>query len=145
MVTLSKNSWHYKIQKLCFQDTPPESLCLYFWRTVASVILFPLAYPWKKINNIVYPQVQGFYSYRYDTWHMNIVVVVLALWFALVNICFIFVLFYYFTENIWHTVLATVTAVTIAETPSVLLLLHYILFVKNKVCQTIEGGGDEPD
>lgn len=58
-ITLNKNSWHYKIYSKIVDDTPPKSLCPYFWTLVAILIFLPLilvvmGYVWvgKRINNI---------------------------------------------------------------------------------------------
>lgn len=58
-ITLNKNSWHYKIYSQIVDDTPPKSLCPYFWTLVAILIFSPLilvvmGYVWigKKITNI---------------------------------------------------------------------------------------------
>lgn len=58
-ITLNKNSWHYKIYSKIVDDSPPRSLCPYFWTLVVIFIFSPLilvvmGYIWigKKINNI---------------------------------------------------------------------------------------------
>lgn len=58
-ITLNKNSWHYKIYSKIVDDTPPKSLCPYFWTlvmifTFSPLILVAMGYVWvgKKINNI---------------------------------------------------------------------------------------------
>ena len=58
-ITLNKNSWHYKIYSKIVDNTPPKSLCPYFWTlvmifTFSPLILVAMGYVWvgKKINNI---------------------------------------------------------------------------------------------
>lgn len=45
IVSLSLNSWHRKLQEFTFSSEVPvfHSLCPYFWLTVASVLLSPVA------------------------------------------------------------------------------------------------------
>lgn len=40
-VTLNKNSWHYKYYNAMVSDTPPRTLCPYFWIMVALIIISP--------------------------------------------------------------------------------------------------------
>jgi hypothetical protein len=41
-VTLNKKSWHFEYYSYVVSDTPPKSLCPYFWTMVAITILSPL-------------------------------------------------------------------------------------------------------
>ena len=41
-ITLSKNSWHFKIYSMVFSDRTPKSLCPYFWSWVGMVIVSPI-------------------------------------------------------------------------------------------------------
>ncbi len=41
-VTLNKKSWHFEYYSLVVSDTPPKSLCPYFWTMVALIILSPI-------------------------------------------------------------------------------------------------------
>lgn len=41
-VTLSKDSWHYKIYKRVLGGNPPMSLCPYFWSIVGILIVSPI-------------------------------------------------------------------------------------------------------
>jgi len=40
-ITLNKSSWHFKLYSNIFSDTPPKSLCPYFWSMVAIVVFSP--------------------------------------------------------------------------------------------------------
>jgi len=40
-VTLNKNSWHFNYYSLIVSDTPPKSLCPYFWTMVLILLLSP--------------------------------------------------------------------------------------------------------
>ena len=40
-ITLNKSSWHFKLYSTIFSDTPPKSLCPYFWSMVAIVVFSP--------------------------------------------------------------------------------------------------------
>jgi hypothetical protein len=40
-ITLNKSSWHFKIYSTIFSDTPPKSLCPYFWSMAAIVVFSP--------------------------------------------------------------------------------------------------------
>jgi hypothetical protein len=40
-VTLNQNSWHFKIYSKIAGNTPPKTLCPYFWSLVAIVVLSP--------------------------------------------------------------------------------------------------------
>lgn len=41
-ITLNKNSWHFKYYKWSLEsETPPKSLCPYFWSMVGLILLFP--------------------------------------------------------------------------------------------------------
>jgi len=44
-ITLNKNSWHFKIYSKIFSDTPPKSLCPYFWSMVCIVVILPVILP----------------------------------------------------------------------------------------------------
>jgi len=41
-VTLNQNSWHFKIYSKVVGNTPPKTLCPYFWSLVAIITLSPL-------------------------------------------------------------------------------------------------------
>ncbi len=41
-VSLNKNSWHFKYYSFVVSDTPPKTLCPYFWTMVALIIISPL-------------------------------------------------------------------------------------------------------
>jgi len=41
-ITLNKNSWHFKIYSKVFTNTPPKSLCPYFWSMVAILVFSPI-------------------------------------------------------------------------------------------------------
>lgn len=41
-VTLNKNSWHFQYYSMVVSDTPPKTLCPYFWTMVAILIMSPI-------------------------------------------------------------------------------------------------------
>ena len=41
-VTLNKNSWHFKYYSLIVSDTPPRSLCPYFWTMILLMAMSPI-------------------------------------------------------------------------------------------------------
>jgi hypothetical protein len=41
-VTLNKDSWHFKYYSMIVSDTPPKSLCPYFWTMVLLMIISPV-------------------------------------------------------------------------------------------------------
>jgi hypothetical protein len=41
-VTLNKNSWHFQYYSMIVSDTPPKTLCPYFWTMVAILIMSPI-------------------------------------------------------------------------------------------------------
>jgi hypothetical protein len=41
-VTLNKNSWHFKYYSSIVSDTPPKSLCPYFWTMILLMVISPI-------------------------------------------------------------------------------------------------------
>ena len=41
-IKLKKNSWHFKLYSTVISDTPPSSLCPYFWTLVVLVLVSPM-------------------------------------------------------------------------------------------------------
>jgi hypothetical protein len=41
-ITLNKNSWHFKYYSSMISETPPRSLCPYFWTMVLLIIISPI-------------------------------------------------------------------------------------------------------
>lgn len=41
-ITLKKDSWHFKIYSKVYSDNRPKSLCPYFWRWVAIILVSPI-------------------------------------------------------------------------------------------------------
>lgn len=41
-ITLNKKSWHFWLYSKVVSDTPPNSLCPYFWSVVAITLFFPV-------------------------------------------------------------------------------------------------------
>jgi hypothetical protein len=41
-VTLNKNSWHFKYYSMIVSDTPPKTLCPYFWTMVSLIFISPV-------------------------------------------------------------------------------------------------------
>jgi len=41
-VSLNKNSWHFKYYSFVVSDTPPKTLCPYFWTMIALIFMSPL-------------------------------------------------------------------------------------------------------
>lgn len=41
-IKLKKNSWHFKLYSTVISDTPPSSLCPYFWTLVVLVLFSPM-------------------------------------------------------------------------------------------------------
>ncbi len=41
-VTLNRNSWHFKYYSMIVSDTPPRTLCPYFWTMVAILLISPI-------------------------------------------------------------------------------------------------------
>lgn len=53
-IKLKTNSWHFKLYTLVASDTPPRSLCPYFWSLVGIIITSPLiliAYGFVKLSD----------------------------------------------------------------------------------------------
>jgi len=40
-ITLNKHSWHFKIYSKVISETPPKSLCPYFWSMIALTVFSP--------------------------------------------------------------------------------------------------------
>lgn len=51
-ITLSRKSWHYRLYNSTFENTwdEPQSLCIYFWRVVLSVLILVPTLPGHIIN-----------------------------------------------------------------------------------------------
>ena len=52
-ITLNKNSWHFKIYSKVISETPPKSLCPYFWSMIALTVFSPcilLVFLLKKVS-----------------------------------------------------------------------------------------------
>lgn len=51
-VNLSKNGWHYKLQRFMFGEKTPQldSLCPYFWLTIMCVFLIPIWGPFRLLH-----------------------------------------------------------------------------------------------
>lgn len=44
-IQLNKNSWHFKYYSTIIQDTPPKTLCPYFWSMVGLIVVSPFFLP----------------------------------------------------------------------------------------------------
>lgn len=50
-VTLSRNSWHYRLQNFVFNDVPfQKNFCPYFWLTIFCIFAFPFVGIWTLVK-----------------------------------------------------------------------------------------------
>lgn len=52
-VTLNKDSWHFKYYSSIVDDSPPKTLCPYFWTMVALIIFSPIIFLFRGILKLV--------------------------------------------------------------------------------------------
>lgn len=73
LITLSTNSWHYKLIKFMFGKVIPkpeklQNLCPYFWILVASLIFLPITGPFILIGKMI----KYAYNYFYKMWERSL-------------------------------------------------------------------------
>lgn len=61
-ITLNKNSWHFKYYSSVVSETPPRSLCPYFWTMVLLIIVSPFIGGSRLIDWVI-KQLINSYSY----------------------------------------------------------------------------------
>lgn len=62
---LSKNSWHYKLNKILFAweiEFKQQDFCSYFWLTILSIFAVPLLYPYIFVSNMLETKIDPFFK-----------------------------------------------------------------------------------